>query len=100
MEEVLNYPNPFRDQTYFMVSHNQAGSDIDVEIYIYSLDGRLRKVLQDNIRPGGYRSNVIDWDGRGDNGQLLESGTYVYRVVFRNTETGSAEIGNKLVIIR
>jgi hypothetical protein len=100
LEEVLNYPNPFRDQTYFMVSHNQAGSDIEVEIYIYSLDGRLRKVLQDNIRPGGYRSNVIDWDGRGDNGQLLEGGTYVYRVVFRNTETGSAEIGNKLVIIR
>ncbi len=100
LREVLNYPNPFRDRTNFIVEHNQAGASVEFEIYIYSIDGRLRKVLKEKIRPGGYRSEPLSWDGRGDDGQLLESGTYIYRVILRNQKTGVEELGNKLVIIR
>jgi hypothetical protein len=100
LREVLNYPNPFRDRTNFIVEHNQAGTSVEFEIYIYSIDGRLRKTLKEKIRPGGYRSEPLSWDGRGDDGQLLESGTYIYRVILRNQKTGVEELGNKLVIIR
>lgn len=100
LEEVLNYPNPFRDRTYFVVEHNQAGKNTEFEIFIYSLDGRLRKVLKQEIRPDGFRSEPLEWDGRGDDGQLLEGGAYVYRVVMHNPELGTAELGNKLVIVR
>lgn len=100
LEEILNYPNPFRDYTQFVIEHNQAGSDLELEIQIYSLDGRLRKVISENIRPGGYRSEPVTWDGRGDDGQLLESGTYIYKVILKNPESGIAQEGNKLVIVR
>jgi hypothetical protein len=100
LQEVLNYPNPFRDRTHFVVEHNQAGVNVEFEIYIYSLDGRLRKVLREKMRPGGYRSEPLEWDGRGDDGQFLEAGAYVYRVVMNIPGTGVTEKGNKLVIIR
>jgi hypothetical protein len=100
LEEVLNYPNPFRDYTHFRIEHNQAGADLELEIQIYSLDGRLRKVINENIRPGGYRSDPITWNGKGDDGQLLESGTYIYKVILSNPVSGIAQKGNKLVIIR
>lgn len=100
LQEVLNYPNPFRDRTHFVVEHNQAGANVEFEIYIYSLDGRLRKVLTEEMRPGGYRSEPLEWDGRGDDGQLLEAGAYVYRVVMNIPGSGVSEKGSKLVIIR
>jgi hypothetical protein len=100
LQEVLNYPNPFRDRTHFVVEHNQAGTDVEFEIHIYSLDGRLRKVLKQDMRPGGYRSEPLEWDGRGDDGQLLEAGAYVYRVVMNIPGSGVTEKGSKLVIIR
>ncbi|MBE0660842.1 MAG: type IX secretion system sortase PorU [Bacteroidales bacterium] len=100
LEEILTYPNPFRDYTHFRIEHNQAGADLELEIQIYSLDGRLRKVISENIRPGGYRSDPVTWNGRGDDGQLLESGTYIYKVILRSPESGIAQKGNKLVIIR
>lgn len=100
LQEILNYPNPFRDYTNFVVEHNQSGFDVEFEISIYSLDGRLRKVLRETMKPGGFRSEPIRWDGRGDNGNLLEGGTYIYRVVVRNPLTGATEKSSKLVIIR
>lgn len=100
LREVLNYPNPFRDRTQFVIEHNQAGEIIDYEIYIYSLDGRIRKTMKETIRTGNYRSEIFTWDGRGDNGQMLEGGTYVYRIIMRNAATGTEEKSSKLVIIR
>lgn len=100
LQEILNYPNPFREYTHFVIEHNQAGIDLEFEISIYSLDGRLRKVLRHSMKPGGYRSEPIRWDGRGDNGAALEGGTYIYRIVVRNPLTGVTEKSNKLVIIR
>jgi hypothetical protein len=100
LQEVLNYPNPFRDRTHFVVEHNQAGANVEFEIHIYSLDGRLRKVLREEMRPGGYRSEPLEWDGRGDDGQLLEAGAYVYRVVMNIPGSGVTEKGSKLVIVR
>ncbi len=100
LQEVMNYPNPFRDRTRFVIEHNQAAAAIDVEVYIYSLDGRLRKTLKQTTVTGSYRSEIFNWDGRGDDGQLLEGGTYVYRVILRNPTTGSEAKESKLVIIR
>lgn len=100
LEQVLNFPNPFTYNTNFVFEHNQAGVDLEVEIYIYSIDGRLRKALYQKIRPQGYRTQPISWDGRDDRGQMLEGGTYVYRVIIRNPATGASEKGNKLVIVR
>lgn len=100
LREVLNYPNPFRGRTQFVIEHNQAGETIDYEIYIYSLDGRIRKTMRERIRTGNFRSELFTWDGRSDDGQMLESGTYVYRIIMRHEATGTEEKSSKLVIIR
>jgi hypothetical protein len=100
LDHVMNYPNPFIHHTNFVVEHNQARSELEIDIFIYSLDGRLRKHLFEKLTPHGSRSIPISWDGRDDGGRMLEGGTYVYRVVIRNPLTGAAEKGSKLVIIR
>jgi len=83
-----------------MVEHNQAAATIDFAVNIYSLDGRLRKTFKQTVITGNYRSVIFDWDGRGDDGQYLERGTYVYKVIMQNPDTGYEEKGSKLVIIR
>lgn len=100
LQKVFNFPNPFHDRTKFMVEHNQAAATIYFEVNIYSLDGRLRKTFKQTVITGNYRSVIFDWDGRGDDGQYLERGTYVYKVIMQNPDTGYEEKGSKLVIIR
>ncbi|MDP2422808.1 MAG: type IX secretion system sortase PorU, partial [Bacteroidales bacterium] len=81
LDKVINYPNPFNDHTRFVLEHNQAGSEMEVQVQIYSFDGRLCKVLTDKLVPVGYRSEIFTWDGTDDGGAPLGGGIYVYKTI-------------------
>lgn len=100
VENLMNYPNPFRDQTHFVFEHNHPDANLKAEINIYTTSGVfVRKLTQDFISTGS-RSNEITWDGTGDNGAKLPSGVYIYRMMI-STETGIETTAyQKLVIVR
>lgn len=100
LDHVINYPNPFTTSTDFYFEHNQTCCDIDVQIQIFTVAGRLVKTINENQQVDGYRSAPIHWDGKDDFGDQLAKGVYVYRVKVRTPDGLLAEETEKLVLLR
>jgi hypothetical protein len=70
-----NYPNPFNPGTQIEYTLKKTGH---VTLHIYNVLGEKVKTLLDQDQPAGlYR---IDWDGKNDNGKLVSSGLYLYKL--------------------
>jgi hypothetical protein len=78
-----NYPNPFNPST--IISYDLA-KDSDVKLVIYDILGRQVRTLVNE--PKFVGAQKIEWAGRDDNGHLLPSGVYIYRLIAgENKET-------------
>jgi len=95
----LNYPNPFTTNTEFYFEHNQCCTDLETQIQIFTISGRLVKTINKSIYTQGYRSEGIQWDGRDDYGDELGRGVYVYRLKVRTPNGEIAEKLEKLVLL-
>jgi len=100
LDHVLNYPNPFTTSTEFFFEHNQACVDLDAQIQIFTVSGRLVKTINQSVQCDGFRSKGIPWNGLDDFGDQLAKGVYVYHVKVRTPEGEIAEKTEKLVILR
>jgi flagellar hook assembly protein FlgD len=76
------YPNPFTplssNPEFNRVTFSARGlGDVEGEftVKLYNIDGILVKEL---IAPPGERE--LMWDGKNDNGDLVESGVYIYQI--------------------
>ena len=94
LKNVLNYPNPFYENTQFTFELTQDG---EVIIDVYTLGGLKVKSFPSGFYNQGY--GIIHWDGRDDFGQLLSNGVYLYQVKAQNSITKINHIG-RLAIIR
>ncbi len=76
-------PNPFADNTIvkFTVPERQR-----VRIEIVDSYGKVVKRLVDEVREAGSEQMVI-WDGRDEQGQLVASGLYFCKMTLENRET-------------
>lgn len=92
---VLPAPNPVRNETWFTYTLNQPA--LSVSVRIYSVAGRLLRVLEGSGGKRGY--NELYWDARDAEGKRLANGVYFYR--FRvESEFGRQEQTGKLAILR
>lgn len=104
LEHVLNFPNPFTDQTCFQFDHNFEQVNLDVLVQIYTISGRLVKTLQASILSDGAlrQDDCIPWDGRDEYGDRLGRGVYLYKVKVRAADLeikGESDF-SKLVILK
>ncbi len=102
LAHVLNYPNPFTDNTSFQFEHNFSGA-AKVRIDIYSVDGKIIKTIDKEINAEGFRVDDITWDGKDEYGDQLAKGVYLYKVKLINLEeTGQSATSRfeKLVIMK
>jgi len=97
IEQLMNYPNPFNFETYFVFEHNQAGRTLDVEIQIFNMNGMLMHTIAKTIMPGSYRSTPIRWDATTDSGYKIASGLYVYRLLVTNERGEKNELRSKFI---
>jgi hypothetical protein len=68
-----NQPNPFSPETQISFELPQAG---EVELTIFSPDGRLVRTLVAGERPAGC--HTVRWDGLDDVGRGVSGGVYFY----------------------
>jgi hypothetical protein len=61
LKHVLNYPNPFTTKTAFYFEHNQCCTNMDVQIQIFTVAGKVVKTIQKTVNMEGYRSEPIEW---------------------------------------
>ncbi len=101
LEHVLNYPNPFVNYTEFWFNHNKPNENLEVQIQIFTISGRLVKTINQNIQTHGSLSREISWDGLDDFGQKIGKGVYVYKLtVYAPDSDLKAEKFEKLVILQ
>ena len=100
LEDPICAPNPFSDETFFSFGHNQIGNNMDVQIRIFDMMGRLVAVLNEQIAGTSARTNPIRWDGRSNFGGKLPAGLYVYTIIAVNDKNEMATITSKLLINR
>ena len=85
-----NYPNPFNPTTSIEFALPEAAQ---VTVEIYNLLGQRVRTLVSGYMPAGYIST--QWDGLDQNGTVLSSGTYIYRL-----ETPEASFSKKMVLMK
>lgn len=100
IDELMNYPNPFRTGTQFVFSHNQAEGDLQVKLVIFNLDGQVVRTFNENIIPAGYRTEVLYWDGRDESGSYVANGLYFYRIEVTNESGDAAGKTAKLIMMK
>lgn len=72
-----NYPNPFNPTTkitYYLEERS------NVELNIYDVLGRKVKTIVNVIEQSAGLKTIV-WNGRNDNGKVLPSGIYYYKIV-------------------
>ncbi|MBN1435159.1 hypothetical protein JW921_10395, partial [Candidatus Fermentibacterales bacterium] len=74
IQEALVYPNPGRGSRCFSF---RVSADADVTIGVYTLSGRLIRVLSRSCQQG---YNQIMWDGLDAEGDEPATGAYVFRI--------------------
>jgi len=85
-----NYPNPFNHATTI---HYQIPKTEFVQIDIYNLMGqKIRTLVSKQQQPNYYK---ITWNGKDDNGTMVASGVYIYRI-----RAGYFNQSNKLLFLK
>lgn len=100
LDHVLNYPNPFSTNTTFHFDHNRAGEDLDIQVQIYTISGKLIRTLETTSYTAPAHVAAISWNGRDEYNELLGRGVYIYRISVRSRHDGAkASKFEKLVIL-
>lgn len=94
LDEVVNYPNPFRSRTDFTFQTNRGGAEASVRIY--TISGRLIQEIVGYYTLMGY--NQIPWDGRDRDGDRLGNGVYLYKIILESDGEKVEKI-EKMVVI-
>ena len=90
--------NPASTSTTFIINHDRTGSEMDVELDILDMSGRLLwQYRETGVSTNG--AHTIDWDLTVDGGQRLQTGVYIYRVRVACDGSSYASKAKKLIII-
>lgn len=100
VENVMTYPNPFRDIIHFVFDHNHPDEQLNIEINIYNASGALMRTLKQQIEATGSRTDEITWDGTDNNGTKLMSGVYICRMKIATAKGIESMAYQKVVLIR
>ena len=107
LHHVLNYPNPFTTSTNFQFEHNLPYRDLDIQVQIYTVSGRLIKTIDRTIGAEdntGYRVADIHWDGLDEFGDRIGKGVYIYKIFVQaageENQTKQSSEFQKLVILK
>lgn len=86
LERVVNYPNPFKDETEITFFLTQPG---EVKISIYTVRGLLiRRLELFEIEPGFH---AVRWDGKDDYGDKISRGIYLYEVKAKSIDSNKTD---------
>jgi len=100
-DQLGNFPNPFSNIT--TIKYTLPGNSF-VILKIFDNVGRLKKLLVREVQSQGQHE--IIWDGKDDNGIDCASGSYIYELYARPSQTAGygsfsdINLRNMMVIVR
>ena len=100
IQHLLNYPNPFTTNTSFFFEHNRPNQNLEVQIQIYTVSGKLVKTINSLQVNTGFRVGPIYWNGKDDFQESIGRGTYIYKLKVKDENGEFIEKLEKLVILK
>ena len=100
IQHLLNYPNPFTTNTSFFFEHNRPNQNLEVQIQIYTVSGKLVKTINSLQINTGFRVGPIHWNGKDDFQENIGRGTYIYKLKVKDENGEFIEKLEKLVILK
>ncbi len=98
LKNLLNFPNPFTDKTKISAEHNRPDEIFDIIVRIFSMNGRIIRILKTSVPSYGYQLFPIDWDGKDLNGNRAGRGVYPYMVTITTNEGETASVSGRMII--
>jgi hypothetical protein len=80
IDKVMNFPNPFTQNTTFSFEHNFPGQNIAVNLSIYTQNGKLVKQINKTVNTSGTRNVQITYDGTDASGSRIARNVYIYKI--------------------
>jgi hypothetical protein len=99
LRHLINYPNPFSGETRITAEHNRPDDELNITIKIYSLDGRIIKLIKTSTISSGFVLSPVIWDGSLEGGGKAGRGIYPFSVTVTTGEGETAVAYSRLVIL-
>lgn len=99
VSNLINYPNPFFNETRIRAEHNRPDTELDITINIYSLNGRAIKVIRTQVQSSGFSIPPVVWDGKDDGGNRVGRGLYLYTVIILTLEGETCRVSGRMIIL-
>ncbi|MBG0859093.1 MAG: type IX secretion system sortase PorU [Bacteroidales bacterium] len=99
LKNLLNYPNPFMNDTRISAGHNRPDRKIEIAINIYDASGRLIRILRSDEFSNGYQLSPVTWDGNDEGGRRVGRGIYPYSVTATTEDGEVARTVGKMIIL-
>ena len=98
INQIYNYPNPFKSTTTFTFGHTRPGDELDLRLEIYDLAGRLVQTYENQITSEITSLPFLTWDGNDLQGNRLSSGIYIYTLQLTDSSGNVAIKQQKLIL--
>ena len=99
IQHLLNYPNPFTTNTSFYFEHNRSNQNLQVQIQVFTVSGKLVKTINSLEMNTGFRVGPIFWNGKDDFQDKIGRGTYIYKLSVKDENGDFVQKLEKLVIL-
>ncbi|MDA3814379.1 MAG: M28 family peptidase [Candidatus Cloacimonetes bacterium] len=91
-ESISNYPNPFNPSTTISFSLTTEFAE-DTELIIYNMKGqKVKQLIREHLSAGQHS---VVWNGTDDNGLVVSSGIYFYKL-----KAGNFEKTKKMILMK
>ncbi len=96
---LINYPNPFFNETRIQVEHNRPDKELGITINIYNLGGKAIKIIHTKLSSSGFIIPPVLWDGKDDGGARVGRGLYPYKIIITTPEGETTAASGRMIIL-
>jgi len=72
---------------------------LNVTINIFTIDGRLIRIIKTRVEPSGYTLPPINWDGNDEGGGRVGKGIYPFTVTIVTGNGDMARATGRMIIL-
>jgi hypothetical protein len=99
LNQVINYPNPFKNSTTFSFHHTRPGDKLTINLEIFDLAGKLVQSYEDTYNSELTNAPFLTWYGDDLKGNRLESGVYIYTLMVTDEDGNTSIQKQKLILM-
>lgn len=96
---LINFPNPFFNETKIQIEHNRPDKELGIIINIYNLGGRTIKIIKTQVNTSGFIIPALPWDGKDNGGNRVGRGLYPYTIIITTPEGETSTASGRMIIL-